>query len=171
MSNITARKDEHLDIVLSGRASAGPSNAFDAYRFEHDALPDFALDDIDVSTPFLGRTLAAPLLISSMTGGPARAGAINAALAEAAEAERIAFAVGSQRIAIETGEARGFERALRQTLRSVPLLANIGAAQVALWNDPAACLRAIDMLEADALIVHFNPLQEALQAGANRCRR
>ncbi|MEO0729164.1 MAG: type 2 isopentenyl-diphosphate Delta-isomerase [Pseudomonadota bacterium] len=167
MTEISRRKDEHLDIVLDGRAQSALPNPFDAFQFLHDAAPDFALADIDLTCRFLDRTMSAPFLISSMTGGPSRAEHINRTLALAAEAEGVAFAVGSQRIAIETDEQGGFGRELRQTLKTMPLIANIGAAQVVLWDDPARCLSAVDMLEADALIVHFNPLQEALQPGGD----
>ena len=168
MSNIKSRKDQHLDIVLAGRAAAqGPQHPFDALRLPHEAAPNFALADVDLTTPFLGKTLRAPFLVSSMTGGPARATKINRVLADVAQSERIAFAVGSQRIAIEAAGDAGFERSLRTQLADVPLLANIGAAQVVEWKDPAKVLRAVDMLEADGLIVHFNPLQEALQEGGD----
>jgi isopentenyl-diphosphate Delta-isomerase len=169
MTDITQRKAEHLDIVLSG-AAAGAAGAagFDAIRFAHCALPELALADIDVSTTFLSKRLAAPLLISSMTGGPARAEAINAALAEAAGALGIAFAVGSQRVALEGRGAGGFDLSLRARLGpQLPLLANFGAAQLKTWNGPDMARRALDMIEADALIIHLNPLQEALQAGGD----
>ncbi|WP_279480496.1 type 2 isopentenyl-diphosphate Delta-isomerase [Aureimonas sp. SK2] len=166
---IAERKGDHLDIVLSPslvgrRADSG----FDAIRFEHVALPEVDLDAIDLRIDFLGRTLKAPILISSMTGGPERAGAINARLAEAAEHLGLALAVGSQRIAIEGRGTGGLDGALRRRAPSVPLLANIGAAQlVAGWGAEEA-RRAVGMIGADALIVHLNPLQEALQPGGDR---
>ncbi len=168
MSQIRQRKDQHLDIVLS--RDVGPTrkeSAFDAFQFVHEAMPEIAMSEIDLATQLLGRTLHAPLLISSMTGGPARAEQINAALAEAAEALKIALAVGSQRIAIEAEGDSGLGRRLRQLAPSVPIMANVGAAQIAAWPDPQKALRAVDMIEADALIVHLNPLQEAVQAGGD----
>lgn len=168
MSDIRQRKDQHLDIVLKQRVgpkSAG--NLFDEIHFRHQAMPQFALGDVDISCRLFGKTLNAPLLISSMTGGPTRAGAINDALAEAASTVGIAFAVGSQRIAIEGDSSVGFNRRLRQKAHGIPLLANVGAAQVALWPDPKTALRAVEMIEADALVVHFNPLQEAVQRGGD----
>ncbi|MGF1651613.1 MAG: type 2 isopentenyl-diphosphate Delta-isomerase [Hyphomicrobiaceae bacterium] len=163
MSEIRSRKDAHLDIVLSGEAAATGASHFDRIRFVHEAAPSFALADIDLSVLFLGHRLRAPLLISAMTGGPARAGRINEHLAEAAEALGLAMAVGSQRIAIEAEGDAGVTRSLRQIAPSAMLIANIGAAQVAAWKSPAKVLHAVDMIEADALYVHFNPLQEALQ--------
>jgi isopentenyl-diphosphate delta-isomerase len=126
------------------------------------------LQQIDLGTSFLGRTLRAPLLISSMTGGPARAATINRHLAEAAQALGIALGVGSQRIALETGADHGLTRQLRQLAPDVPLLANIGAAQLAAGFGLEEARRAVDMLEADALIVHLNPLQEAVQPEGDR---
>lgn len=163
MTDIRTRKDEHLDIVLSGKARSGRTSPFDAIELMHHALPDFALADVDLSTPFLGRTLKAPYLISAMTGGPARADRINAALADAAQDLGVALAVGSQRVALEDAGVGGLGRDLRRRAPDIPLLANIGMAQVALWNDPTRALAAVDMIEADALIVHLNPLQEAIQ--------
>ena len=169
MADIGARKSEHLDIVLNGDVAARATpTGFDAVRFEHVAAPELSLDAIDLTTTFLGRRLAAPLLISSMTGGPQRAEAINHTLAQAAQSLGIAFAVGSQRIAVEGGASGGFTAHLRRLAPDVPLLANLGAAQIrnAVGLDHAR--RAIDMIEADALIIHLNPLQEAVQSGGDR---
>jgi isopentenyl-diphosphate Delta-isomerase len=169
MADISQRKSEHLDIVLSG-AGAGAAGlaGFEAIRFAHVALPELNLADVDVSTTFLAKRLAAPLLISSMTGGPLRAASINLALAEAAGHLGIAFAVGSQRVALEHAGSAGFDTSLRAKAGpNVPLLANFGAAQLLTWSGPDMARRAIDMIAADALIIHLNPLQEALQHGGD----
>ncbi len=169
MANIRQRKSEHLDIVLDGLAAGKPgSTGFDAIRFQHCALPELHLDHVDVSTTFLGRRLKAPYLISSMTGGPARAAAINLAIAEAAGALGIAFGVGSQRVALEAAGSAGFDKRLRQVAGPVPILANFGAAQLKTWDGLMMAERAIDMIDADALIIHLNPLQEAVQEGGDR---
>jgi isopentenyl-diphosphate delta-isomerase len=169
MADIGARKSEHLDIVLTGDVQAHANGAgLDAVRFEHVAAPELDLDAIDLSAPLLGYRLRAPVLISSMTGGPDRAEAINQRLAEAASQLGIALAVGSQRIAVEGGARGGFTRALRASAFGVPLLANLGAAQI---RSSAGCdlaRAAVDMIEADALIIHLNPLQEAVQHGGDR---
>ncbi|WP_188908130.1 type 2 isopentenyl-diphosphate Delta-isomerase [Aureimonas endophytica] len=168
-SGIGARKSDHLDIVLSPRFDAKRAEAgFAAIRFRHEALPELDYDAIDLSTRFLGRPLKAPLLISSMTGGPDRAGRINAHLAEAAEALGIALAVGSQRIAIEGRGSAGLDASLRRLAPSVPILANLGGAQLVAGYGVAEARRAVDMIEADGLIVHLNPLQEAVQEGGDR---
>ena len=165
---LVARKNDHLDIVLDQtRARATASTGFAAFTFEHCALPELDLDAIDIGTSLFGRALRAPVLISSMTGGALRAQGINRHLAEAAQALGIALAVGSQRVALETGADHGLTRDLRRRAPDVPILANLGAAQL---RDGGVDLarRAIDMIDADALIVHLNPLQEAVQRGGDR---
>ncbi|MBB3952014.1 type 2 isopentenyl-diphosphate Delta-isomerase [Aureimonas jatrophae] len=168
-ADIRDRKDQHLDLVLASRGAGTPvSSGFDAIRFEHCALPEIDFDAIDLSASFLGYRLRAPFLISSMTGGTARAARINRHLAEAAESCGIALAVGSQRIAVEGRGGGGLDRTLRDAAPSVPLLGNIGAGQlVAGWGADEA-RRAVEMIGADALIVHLNPLQEAVQPGGDR---
>ncbi|TLX60892.1 type 2 isopentenyl-diphosphate Delta-isomerase [Stutzerimonas nosocomialis] len=166
---LATRKNDHLDIVLDPlRARRVASTGFDGVAFEHCALPELHLDQVDLGASLLGRRLAAPLLISSMTGGAARAVQINHSLAVAAETLGIALAVGSQRIALETEADQGLTRHLRQLAPSVPLLANIGAAQLVAGYGLDQARRAVGMIEADALIIHLNPLQEAVQQGGDR---
>ncbi|WP_428152294.1 type 2 isopentenyl-diphosphate Delta-isomerase [Brevundimonas sp.] len=164
---IRDRKDQHLDVVLAGGGRHARDAGFDAIRFVHEALPDLDHAKIDLGADFLGRRLKAPLLISSMTGGPARAEAINAHLAEAAQALGIAMAVGSQRAALEGG-AIGLDQSLRRRAPDTPILANIGAAQLTRGFGVDEARRVIDMIGADALIVHLNPLQEACQPEGDR---
>lgn len=167
--DLVSRKNDHLDIVLdSGRTPLPAGNQFARFQFEHCALPQLHLDDIDLRVPFLGRMLQAPILISSMTGGAARARDINRHLAEAAQTLGIALAIGSQRVAVASGVDHGLTRELRTLAPDVPLLANIGAAQLADGSSMDWARRAVDMIGADALIVHLNPLQEAVQGGGDR---
>ncbi len=173
MTDGITRKSQHLEIVLRGDAGArGVTTGLEAIRFEHAALPEMALADVDVSTTFLNRRLGAPLLVSSMTGGPQRADSINRAIAEAAQHLRIAFGVGSQRVALEGDAAAlargGFGRHLRDAAPDVPILANFGAAQLRDWDATDMARRALDMIGADALIVHVNPLQEVVQPEGDR---
>ncbi len=168
MADILGRKDQHLDVVLSGAARHGLDSGFADIRFVHEALPDLDHGKIDLGADFLGRRLKAPLLISSMTGGPARAEAINARLAEAAQHLGIALAVGSQRAALETDGQAGLDMTLRRRAPDTPLLANIGAAQLTLGFGVDEARRVVDMIAADALIVHLNPLQEACQTEGDR---
>lgn len=165
---IRDRKDQHLDVVLAGGGRHARDAGFDAIRFVHEALPDLDHAGIDLGADFLGRRLKAPLLISSMTGGPARAEAINAHLAEAAQALGIALAVGSQRAALEGGSGGGLNRSLRDRAPDAPILANIGAAQLTRGFGLDEARRVIDMIGADALIVHLNPVQEACQPEGDR---
>lgn len=165
---IRDRKDQHLDVVLSGAGRHARDAGFDAVAFVHEALPDLDHASIDLGADFLGRRLKAPLLISSMTGGPSRAEAINARLAEAARALGVALAVGSQRGALAGDGVRGLDRSLRDRAPGAPILANIGAAQLTRGFGLDEARRAIDMIGADALIVHLNPLQEACQPEGDR---
>ncbi|HCJ29327.1 MAG TPA: type 2 isopentenyl-diphosphate Delta-isomerase, partial [Pseudomonas sp.] len=167
--SLAKRKKDHLDIVLDPRrACSSVESGFAALTFEHCALPELRLDEVNLQSVLFGRTLTAPLLISSMTGGAARATQINRHLAEAAEMLGIALAVGSQRIALETGADQGLTRQLRQLAPSVPLLANFGAAQLVTGYGLDEAQRAVEMVQADALIIHLNPLQEAVQLGGDR---
>ncbi len=165
---ITDRKDQHLDVVLAGGGRHARDAGFDAIRFVHEALPDLDHAKIDLGADFLGRRLRAPFLISSMTGGPSRAEAINARLAEAAQALGIALAVGSQRGALAGDGGGGLDQSLRDRAPDTPILANIGAAQLTRGFGVDEARRVIDMIGADALIVHLNPLQEACQPEGDR---
>lgn len=166
---LTDRKTEHLDIVLQGRGQGpGTKTGFESFAFEHVALPELDLNDIRLDTIFLKRRIKAPLLVSSMTGGPYAAEAINRHLAIACEALGIALAVGSQRVAIENEGAGGLSTELRRLAPSVPILANFGAAQLNKGFGLREAGRALEMIGADALIIHLNPLQEAVQAGGDR---
>jgi isopentenyl-diphosphate Delta-isomerase len=160
------RKAEHVRLALEGGMQVA-ANAFDAYRFEHRALPEIDFAEIDVSTTFLGRRLAAPLLISCMTGGTEIAGTINRNLAAGAEAAGIAVGVGSQRKALEDpGKADTFR--IREIAPSVPLLANLGAVQLNYGVGAEGCREVVEMIGADALAFHLNPLQEAIQPEGQR---
>lgn len=168
MADIMRRKEDHVAIVQAGDAVSGVANGFDSVRFEHCALPEIDLAAIDLSTSFLGRSLALPFLIPSMTGGPERAAAINRHLAEAAQTLQIALAVGSQRVALTTGAHSGLDRTLRRAAPDVPIYANLGAVQLTTGFGLEEARRAVEMIDADALILHLNPLQEAIQEGGDR---
>ena len=163
------RKDQHLDVVLAGGGRHTARTGFDDWRFVHEALPDIDHAMIDLGVDFLGRRLKSPFLISAMTGGPARAAAINERLAEAAQHLGIALAVGSQRAALEEGGSdAGLDRSLRRRAPDTPILANIGAAQLTRGFGRDDAMRIMDMIDADALVVHLNPLQEACQPEGDR---
>lgn len=166
-ADIEQRKKDHIDIILSGRATHKGGNGFDAFEFEHCALPDLNLADIDLSTEFLGKRLALPYLASSMTGGPAQGGQINRNIAEAAQALGFAMGVGSQRIALGGGSGHGLDLSVRRIAPDIALYANLGAVQFVNGMSVDDARRAVESIEANALILHFNPLQEALQPGGD----
>lgn len=161
LADLRDRKADHIRLALEPRMQLGAS-WFDDYHFSHAALPEIDLDEIDTSVEFLGRRLSAPLLISCMTGGTEIAGRINRNLASAAEATNVAVGVGSQRKALEDPEKADTFR-VRAVAPSVPLLANLGAVQLNYGMGVRECRQAVDMIGADALVLHLNPLQEALQ--------
>lgn len=155
------RKLEHIQLALEGRMQL-ESRFFDDYVFEHRALPGIDMAEIDLTTSFLGKTLRAPLLVSCMTGGTEQAARINRNLAVAAERTGIAMGLGSQRKALEDPlAAASFQ--VRDVAPSVPLIGNLGAVQLNYGMGLAACRQAVDMIGADALALHLNPLQEAIQ--------
>jgi isopentenyl-diphosphate delta-isomerase len=134
----------------------------------HCALPEVDFEDINTSTRFLHRSLRVPILISGMTGGIERGALINRRLAAAAQAVGCAMGVGSQRVAIENpAQARHFRP--RDVAPNILLLANLGAVQLNYGYGVDECQRAVEMIEADALVLHLNPLQEA-QAGMRNVR-
>jgi isopentenyl-diphosphate delta-isomerase len=157
------RKADHIRINLEEDTQFPRlTTGLEDYRFTHQALPELDLDKIDLSANIFGKRLDAPLLISSMTGGTQEAAQINRRLAEAAQASSIAMGVGSQRAAIEDPSlAATFQ--IRDVAPDILLFANLGAVQLNYGYGPDECQRAVDMLEADALILHLNPLQEAVQ--------
>ncbi len=157
------RKSDHIRINLQEDVNfKHVSTGFESYRFVHCALPGFGLEDVDTSTTLLDKPLAVPLLISSMTGGTPEASAINQRLAEAAQAAGVGMGLGSQRAAIEDPALAETYR-VRHIAPDILLLANLGAVQLNYGYGPDECRRAVEMVEADALILHLNPLQEALQ--------
>lgn len=163
--DIVRRKDEHLDLALGqqGRTSGG---GFERVRFAHQALPELDLEQVSLETTFLGRQVPAPFLVSSMTGGPARGGEINRNLAIACETLGLPLAVGSQRVALEDAGSAGLSD-LRALAPTTLLFGNIGGAQLAKGWGVDEARRAVEMLGADGLFVHLNPLQEAVQDGGD----
>lgn len=168
MSEIERRKRDHIDIVLAGAARHSVPAGFDSIRFRHNALPEVDFDGIDLSTTFLGRPLRLPFLASSMTGGPDVSDRINRAIAEAAEQMGFAMGVGSQRISLTTHDKSGLGPELRRIAPSIPIYGNLGAIQLVSGMGLEDARRAVDQLEADALILHLNPVQEAVQPGGDR---
>ncbi len=165
MSEVTPighRKADHIRINLEEDVRSRLTTGLERYRFIHQALPELDLEEVDTGVTVFGKPLRAPLLISSMTGGTAEAEAINRHLALAAQETGIAMGVGSQRAALEHPElAQTFQ--VRRYAPDILLFANLGAVQLNYGYTVEHCRRAVEMIEADALILHLNPLQEAVQ--------
>lgn len=161
-SLIESRKADHIRINLEDDVQSGLSTGLENYRFIHEALPNLNLRDVNLSQELFGKKLRIPILISSMTGGTKEAFEINTVLAQVAEQSGLAMGVGSQRVALEKAETRSTFQ-VRKYAPNTILLANIGAVQLNYGLEPDDCQKAVDMVEADALILHLNPLQEALQ--------
>lgn len=166
VSPVQRRKAEHIRINLEEDVRSATSTGLDNYRLIHEALPELNLQEVDPSVKLFGRRLKSPVLISSMTGGTAVAHRINRHLAEAAQSEGVAIGVGSQRAALEHPEqARTFQ--VRRYAPDALLFANLGAVQLNYGYGVDECRRAVEMIQADGLYLHLNPLQEALQAGGD----
>ncbi len=161
------RKADHLRICLDEDVQCHAiTNGLENYRFIHCCLPEFDRSEIDITTQFLGKNLRVPLLISSMTGGTEQAKIINYRLAEIAQSYHIAMGVGSQRVAVENPQVID-SFAVRKIAPDILLLANLGAVQLNYSYGIDECRRAIDTLEADALILHLNVLQECVQTNGD----
>ena len=156
------RKADHIRINLEEDVRSGIQSGLERLRFVHRALPELDLDEVDLSSTLMGRTLKAPILISSMTGGTPEAEEINRILAAAAQENGIAMGVGSQRAGIENPETAHTFR-VRDYAPDILLFANIGAVQLNYGYTLDQCKQAVEMVQADALILHLNALQEALQ--------
>lgn len=157
------RKADHLRICLDEDVQSHRiTNGFERYRFTHCCLPELNRDEINISTTFLGKTVRTPLLISSMTGGTQQAQMINQRLAKTAQRFGLAMGVGSQRVAVEN-PALTPTFSVRKYAPDALLFANLGAVQLNYDYGVSQCRQAVDALEADALILHLNPLQEAVQ--------
>ncbi len=166
-----SRKAEHIAInVDRDVASKGIGSGFEAYAFVHQALPELDFDEIDTSARLFGRELGAPLLISCMTGGAGEATRINHVLARVAQTHRLAMGLGSGRAILESPELlESFD--VRELAPDVLLFANLGAVQLNKGYSADDCRRLVELVRADALVLHLNPLQEALQPEGDTCFR
>lgn len=157
-----SRKADHIRINLEEDVRSGLTTGLEGYRFIHQALPEVNLQDVNLSQELFGRQLRAPILISSMTGGTPEAAEINRTLAAAAQETGVAMGLGSQRAAIEDPQI-AYTFKVRQVAPEVLLFANLGAIQLNYGYGVDHCRQAVDMIAADALILHLNALQEAVQ--------
>jgi len=164
----SSRKQQHINISLTKDVSFCAKTAgFERWDFLHNALPELNLSDVNPSTSFLGKEIAFPFIISSMTGGYADAIKINRQLAEVCAIKKIAMGVGSQRQALEDDQYHRSFSVIREVASSIPVFGNIGAAEVAKLRDASPILRLIDLIHADGFAIHLNPVQELLQPEGN----
>ena len=160
MSNTQKRKADHLRICLEEDVQFQHlTNGLEHYHFLHCCLPEIDYSQIKLTTKFLNKELGAPLLISSMTGGTEQAKTINFRLAHIAQKYKLAMGVGSQRVLMEKPEvANTFS--VREIAPDIPLYANLGAVQLNYNYGIKECLQIVETLQADALILHLNPLHK-----------
>ena len=164
----SSRKQQHINISLTKNvAFRTKSSGFDRWDFLHNALPELNFSDIDPSTIFLGKKIKLPLIVSSITGGYAKAEQINRQLAEVCAQEKIAMGVGSQRQASENAKYHRSFSIVRKIAPDIPIFGNIGAAEVAKLKDASPIARLVDLIQADGFAVHLNPLQELIQPEGN----
>jgi isopentenyl-diphosphate delta-isomerase len=159
-----SRKQEHVDFaVVKDVAFRLKTSGFDRWEFVHNALPELDYSEIDCSVSFLGKTLSSPFIISSMTGGYREAIAINRQLAEVCQEKKLAMGVGSQRQAMEDTRFHRSYTIVREVAKDIPIIGNIGAAEIAHLEDASSIIRLAELIDANAFAVHLNPLQELLQ--------
>lgn len=161
---ISSRKREHVDLCVGENVVfRQKTSGFEQWEFIHNALPELDFDEISTKTVFVGKNISLPLMISSMTGGYESAERINRELAEVCQEFRIPMGVGSQRQALESSQFHASFSVARKSAPDIVLCANIGAFEVAQKETQEKIRQLIDLISADALIVHLNPLQELLQ--------
>lgn len=163
-SRTSSRKQQHVELTLSRDVSfQGKSPGFERFEFEHNALPELNVSEVDPSTTFLGKRVSLPIILSSMTGGYKDALRINRGLAEVCAEKGLAMGVGSQRQAMEASTHHRSYSVVREVAKNIPLFGNIGAAEVAKLKNAKSVQKLVDLIQADGLAVHLNPLQEFLQ--------
>ena len=163
-SKTSKRKKEHLDLCLTDDVSfRRKTTGFENYEFKHYAITEVDITNINFRSRFFGKKIKLPFLISCMTGGTSKSENINAKLAIAAEELNIPIGVGSQRQALEDKNFVDSFKIVRKNAPNAPVLGNIGAAQIVQFKSVDSVKKLVDMIEANALVIHINPLQELLQ--------
>jgi isopentenyl-diphosphate delta-isomerase len=157
---------QHIDLALAPESQTD-REPFGEVLLPYTALPELDLAAVDTSVELLGKRLQQPLIIASMTGGSQHAKTINTHLAIAAETMQAAMGVGSQRIALEVADARETFALVRRLAPTTVIFANMGAVQLNYGRTVDDYRRVVEMIGADALYLHLNPLQEAIQPGGD----
>lgn len=168
MTDIRDRKKDHVELTVTDGTQYNMLTGFDRYYFNHNALPEIDFDQVTTEAHLLGRTFAFPLFISSMTGGYADAGPVNAVIAQFCEAENLPFGVGSQRAMLEDESLTDTFSIVREKAPNAFIASNIGGAQLIGGMSSRSLKLLIDSIKADAIIVHLNPLQELMQPEGDR---
>lgn len=164
MDQTRERKVEHLEICLAEKVNAREvTTGFEDVHLVHRALPEINRDEIDLSTTVFNHMFSAPLIVEGMTGGTEKALRINAAIAQAVDELGLGMGVGSQRVAIENPALGKTFAVAREKAPNAFLIANLGGPQLIRGYGLEEAMRAVEMIEADALAIHLNPLQEAVQ--------
>ncbi|MBY7142224.1 type 2 isopentenyl-diphosphate Delta-isomerase [Virgibacillus sp. NKC19-3] len=164
---INKRKTEHIRLCLTENVEGiNKSTGLEGINFIHNALPEINFEDIQIDTHFLKKRINAPFLVSSMTGGSELATKINQNLATAAQEKGWAVALGSTRALLES-DAHKESFLIRKQASTVPIIANLGAVQLNYGYGAEEAMRIVDMTGADSIVLHFNPLQEAVQDGGD----
>jgi isopentenyl-diphosphate Delta-isomerase len=165
--SITERKQDHIELCLNEDVASKKRNFWDEVELPHCACPDISLSEINLSTKFLGREYRSPLLISSMTGGTPDGLKLNLRLAALSAHAQIPMGVGSQRIALESESLENDFKAIKSAHPKSRLWANLGLVQLNYGVTSSGIKKICEMIEAEVLILHLNPLQEALQPGGD----
>ena len=165
VAEIEKRKQRHLRLSLDENVQADIGTGFEDVRLIHRALPEINLEEVDTEARVFGRRLAYPLIVSAITGGTEYAKGINETLANIVEEKGLGIGVGSQRIAIEDPSVEHTFRIVREKAPTSLVMGNIGCPQLSLGWGVSEAKRCVEMVEADALAIHMNPLQEAVQVG------
>ncbi|MEX0994842.1 MAG: type 2 isopentenyl-diphosphate Delta-isomerase [Balneolaceae bacterium] len=160
---IKQRKKDHLELTTSGDVAYQKSAGFERYDFIHNALPEINTEEITLSASLLGNSFSFPLFISSMTGGTTEAGSVNALIADFCEKHNLPFGVGSQRIMLENPEERETFSIAREKAPNAFIAANIGGSQLIGGLEADQIDNLIETIQANAVIVHLNSLQELIQ--------
>lgn len=166
--SIKQRKKDHVDLTVSGEMAYNKPAGFENLDFKHNALPEIDLDEVTTGTQLQGRDFDFPLFISSMTGGYTDGGAVNAIIAEFCQDYNLPFGVGSQRVMLEHPEEIESFSIVRKRAPDAFIASNIGGAQLVDGLPVTSVMQLIDSIEADAVIVHLNPLQELVQPEGDR---